>query len=281
MSMSYKIVVDSCCELTEEMEKTGLFESIPFTIQVGDKFIVDDENFNQADFLKKVAECPECPKTSCPSPERYVESYACDADRVYVITITAELSGSYNSAVLGKNLYHEEHGKKDIYVFNSRSASVGETLIALKIIECEKAEMSFEETIEAVEAYISEQGTHFVLENLETLKKNGRLTGVKSLVATALNIKPVMAATPQGVICQKGQARGIKKALVKMVEIALEDVKNPGEKIVGITNCNCRERALDVRAMIEKKVKFKDVIIVDSKGLSTTYANDGGIILVV
>lgn len=279
--MSYKIVVDSCCELTEEMKNSGLFESVPFGIQVDDEMIVDDETFDQADFLKKVSASPDCPKSSCPSPERYVKSYDCDADHVYVITITAELSGSYNSAVLGKNLYHEERGKKDIYVFNSRSASVGETLIALKIMECEESGMSFETVIKTVEGYISEQNTHFVLETLETLKKNGRLTGVKALVATALNIKPVMAATPQGIICQKGQARGIKKALAKLVDNVLEELKNPEEKILGIANCNCVGRALSVKAMLEEKATFKDVVIVDTDGLSTTYANDGGIIVVV
>lgn len=279
--MSYKIIVDSCGELTEEMKQCGKYESVALSIQIDDSHIVDDDTFNQAEFLQKVAASPNCPKSSCPSPEKYMESYDCAAERIYVVTLSAELSGSYNSAVLGKNLYHEERGEKDIYVFNSRSASVGETLIAMKIRECEEAGMGFEKVIEAVEAYIAEQDTHFVLESLETLKKNGRLSGVKALVATALNIKPVMGATPQGIICQRGQARGVKKALAKMVENVIEDVKNPEEKILGISHCNCLERALSVKAMLEEKAAFKDVIILDTRGISTLYANDGGIIVVV
>ena len=121
-----------------------------------------------------------------------MEGYHCDAEHVYAVTLSAELSGSYNSAVLGKNLYHEEYGEKDIYIFNSRSASVGETLIAMKIAECEEAGMSFREVIDTVEAYIASQNTYFVLETLDILKKNGRLKGLKAVVATALNIKPVM-----------------------------------------------------------------------------------------
>lgn len=140
-----------------------------------------------------------------------------DAEHVYAVTLSAELSGSYNSAVLGKNLYEEEYGEKDIYVFNSRSASVGETLIGLKIAECEEKGMSFQEVIETVESYIEEQHTYFVLETLDTLKKNGRLKGLKAVVATALNIKPVMGSTPEGSIQQLSQARGIKKGLAKMV----------------------------------------------------------------
>ena len=277
--MSYRIVVDSCGELTQEMKDSGCFVNVPLTITVGEHHIVDDETFNQADFLKKVAECPDCPKSSCPSPEKYMESYRCDADHVYAVTLSANLSGSYNSAVLGKNLYEEEYGDKPIHVFDSRSASVGQTLIALKIAECEEAGMSFEEVVETVENYIVDQITYFVLESLEALRKNGRLTGMKALVATALNIKPYCGATPEGTIFQAGQARGIKKALSKMVDVFVEQLKNPQEKIVAISHCNCFERALSVKRMLEEKIKEKKIIVLDTNGISSTYASDGGIIV--
>ncbi len=279
--MSYKIIVDSCGELTEEMKKSGKFETASLEIDVNGYHIVDNETFDQAEFLKRVAESPECPKSSCPSPERYMEGYHCEAEHVYAVTLSAELSGSYNSAVLGMNLYHEEHGKKDIYVFNSRSASVGETLIALKIQECEEKGMSFEAVIEEVEGYISEQHTYFVLETLETLRKNGRLTGIKAVVATALNIKPVMGSTPEGMICQLGQARGMKKALAKMTDHIIADVKNSKDKILAITHCNCCERAENVKKRLLELAEFKDVIVLDTAGISSMYAADGGIIVVV
>lgn len=279
--MSYKVIVDSCGELTEEMKRSGQYVNVPLGIQVGEEHIVDDETFNQAEFLKMVAECPECPKSSCPSPEKYMESYRCDAEHVYVVTLTGELSGSYNSAVLGKNLYEEEYGEKKIHVFNSRSASVGETLIAMKITECEEAGMDFETVVEKVEAYIESQNTYFVLESLETLRKNGRLSGVKAVVATALNIKPVMGATKEGTIFQIGQARGIKKALAKMIDTMLEKLENPEEKILAISHCNCGERAEAVKKAIAEKVKLKDIIILDTRGISSLYACDGGIIIVV
>lgn len=279
--MNYKIIVDSCGELTEEMKTSGKYEAASLEIELQGKHIVDDETFDQAEFLKLVAESPECPKSSCPSPERYMEAYHCDAEHIYAVTLSAELSGSYNSAVLGRNLYEEEYGEKKIHIFNSRSASVGETLIALKAAECEEKGMSFEETVETVEAYIEEQHTYFVLETLDTLRKNGRLTGIKAVVATALNIKPVMGSTPEGTICQLGQARGIKKALVKMVEQVAEDVKNSKDKILAIAHCNCRDRAEAVKNMILEKINVKDVIILDTAGISSMYAADGGVIVVV
>lgn len=279
--MSYRVVIDSCGELTEEMKKSSHFLSAPLILQVDEDTIVDDETFDQADFLAKVAASPNCPKSSCPSPEAYREAYDCGAEHIYAVTLSAELSGSYNSAMLGRNLYLEDHPDAKVYVFNSRSASVGETLIGLKIQECEEAGMSFDEIVETVEDYIARQNTWFVLENLETLRKNGRLSTVKALVATALKIKPVMGSTDEGTIIQLDQARGINRAIVRMVDLIAEKVEQPEEKILGISHCNCLERAQMVREALLKKMNFKDVVILDTAGVSSMYANDGGIIVAV
>lgn len=279
--MSYKVIVDSCGELTPDMKASGNIFTASLTLNVGGHLVVDDESFDQADFLERVAKCSECPKSSCPSPEAYMKAFQGEEDRVYAVTLSAELSGSYNSAVLGKNLYLEEYGEKDIYVFNSRSASVGESLITKKIMECEAMGMSFQEVIDSVEDYIDGQNTYFVLESLETLRKNGRLTGLKALAASVLNIKPVMGATKQGIIIQHGQARGVNKALAKMVDRVAEEIVHPQEKTLGIAHCNCPERAEMVKEMILKKIPIKDIIILDTRGVSSMYANDGGIIIAV
>ena len=148
--MSFHIVADSCCELTADMKKRGNIEIAPLTLEVGGESILDDETFDQADFLRRVAASEECPKSSCPSPERYMELYKCDVDRVYAVTLSGELSGSYNSALLGEKLYKEEGGEEKIHVFNSRSASVGETLIGRLIQECEEAGIDIEQVVETI-----------------------------------------------------------------------------------------------------------------------------------
>ena len=279
--MDYKIIIDSCGELPPPYKKDDRFASVPLTLTVDGEDIVDDETFDQASFLAKVAACPECPKSACPSPEHYKNAFDCPARHIYAVTLSAELSGSYNSAMLGRQLLLEEDPQKKIHVFNSRSASVGETLIALKIQECEEAGMAFEDVVEQVEAYISGQATYFVLENLETLRKNGRMSKVKALVASALNIKPVMSATEEGTIQQRDQARGINKALVKMVNLALSEADSLDEKTVGISHCNCPQRAEMIRDAILEKAAVKNVLLLDTAGVSTMYANDGGIILVM
>lgn len=279
--MSYKIAIDSCVELLDEWKNDERIESIPLTLTVGGENIIDDATFDQKDFLKKVADCPECPKSACPSPERYMKAYECEAEHIYAVTLSAELSGSYNSAILGKNLLLEEQPEKKVHVFNSKSASGGQSLIAMKIIECEEKGLSFEEVVSEVEKYIEEMSTFFVLENLETLRKNGRLSRVKALVASALKIKPVMGSTPEGTICQLDQARGMNKAIVKMVDHIGEKGINIPEKTVAITHCNCPERAKMLEEAIREKLNPAKIVVMDTAGVSSMYANDGGVIVAV
>lgn len=277
--MKYKMVIDSCGELLNRWKADEKFESVPLTLTVGNEDIVDDESFNQAEFLEKVAQCPECPKSSCPSPEKYRQAFDCDAEHVYAITLSANLSGSYNSAILGRNLLLEDKPQKKVHVFNSCSASAGETLIAMKIEECEEAGMEFEQIVETVEEYIQSQNIYFVLENLETLRKNGRLSNIKAFVASALKIKPVMYGTSEGTIAQLDQARGMNKALVKMVDYVVENAKDSANKVLAITHCNCASRAEIVKEEILKRIEVKDVVVLDTAGVSSMYANDGGIIV--
>lgn len=278
----YKIVIDSCGELTEELKQTGRFSSVALELEIDGVRIIDDETFDQADFLKRVKESPKSPKSSCPSPEQYMSSYEGEEEHVYVVTLSSLLSGSYNSAVLGANLYRDEHedGKK-IHVFNSKSASVGETIVGIKIMELEEQGCSFEEVVEQVEAYIESVNTFFVLETLETLRKAGRLSNLKAFVANTLNIKPVMGATEEGTIKQLSQARGVKKALVKMVDEIISATKDCEKKVLAISHCNCPERAQFVKEALEKVANFKKIIILNTAGISSMYANDGGVIVAV
>ena len=152
----YKIVIDSCGELSEDLKADGHFCTVPLLLDVDGYQITDDETFNQRDFLQRVKACIHSPKSSCPSPERYMRAYEGEAEHVYVVTLSGKLSGSYNSAVLAADLYHEEHeDSKQIHVFNSKSASIGETLIGLKIQELEESGASFEEIVTEVEHFLS------------------------------------------------------------------------------------------------------------------------------
>ena len=279
--MKYSIIVDSCCDLPDHLNNDPRIQKAALSMHFETFTVRDDETFDQLDFLQKVKESPTCPKSSCPSPEDYLECYKADAENIFVVTLSEQLSGSFNSAQVAKNLYFEEVGKKNIHVFNSCSASVGETQIAMKILELAEQGLEFEAIVEQVENFRKETKTYFVIETLETLRKNGRLSNLQAIIASALNIKPVMGATPEGTICKLDQARGIDKALKKMVEIVVEKTNNTDSKILAISHCNCAERAKFVVEEFKKKAKFKDIIITDMGGISSLYANDGGIIVAI
>lgn len=276
--MSFHIVCDSCTDLTEEDLKKGCYTLVPLTLLVDGEEIIDDETFDQADFLAKVAASKESVKSACPAPESYMEAYS-KADDIYVVTLSAELSGSYNSAVLGKNLYEEENGTKNIHVVNSRGAATTQVLIARKLNEYASQGMPFEEVVDKIEEYTTSLRTYFVLETLEVLRKNGRLSRLSATIAGALNIKPVMIGTRDGVIQKGAQARGMKKALAKMVEHMGSEGRDLTRRQFVISHCNCYERAVYVKELIKKHLHAEDVDIVDTKGVSSLYACDGGIIV--
>ena len=276
--MSFHIVCDSCTDLTEEDLKKGCYTLVPLTLLVDGEEIIDDETFDQADSLAKVAASKESVKSACPAPESYMEAYS-KADDIYVVTLSAELSGSYNSAVLGKNLYEEENGTKNIHVVNSRGAATTQVLIARKLSEYASQGMPFEEVVDKIEEYTTSLRTYFVLETLEVLRKNGRLSRLSATIAGALNIKPVMIGTRDGVIQKAAQARGMKKALAKMVEHMGSEGRDLTRRQFVISHCNCYERAVYVKELIKKHLHAEDVDIVDTKGVSSLYACDGGIIV--
>ncbi len=277
--MKYKIIGDSCFDWTEKEKADPHFAVVPLTLQVGEEHFVDDDTFDQKSFLQKVKECPTAPKTACPSPELFRSAYECDADNIFVITLTSKLSGSYNSAVVGKQIFEEEHGHiKNIHVVDSKSASCGELNIGLFIRDLCEQEVCFEEIVRRAEAYRDEMETWFVLGTLDHLWKNGRITRFSARALSVLNIRPVMCAD-DGEIIKISQDRGVERALRKMVNLAVAKVRDTAGRRLVISHVNCPERADLVREFAKKAAEFGEIIITETQGVATIYAADGGIII--
>ncbi len=283
--MEYTIIGDSCSDYTKEMKQNPIFRLIPLTLMIGNYSVIDDESFDQLDFIRRVKASPIGPTTACPSPEAYLRAYEnADAKEIYVITLSEHLSGSYQSAKVAEHMFMDNHpdmmGKK-LHVFSSDTANAGQCNLCIEIDELKRNGASFEEVVKKVTQKIDVMQTWFVLESLETLRKNGRLSRVKSLLATVLNIKPVMGAD-HGVIVKRDQQRGIGKALKRMVEMAVEKAGGP-EKTkdlrVVIVHVNNPERALYVRRLLEKAAPFREIVTTEAMGVTTVYANDGGVVI--
>lgn len=275
--MGFTIIVDSCCDLTPEMRADPVFRVIPLTIRVDGRDFLDNEHLLTKDLLDAMAQSSGPSSSSCPAPGDYLDAYRAAEGDIYVVTLSAMLSGSHNSARQGAALLREEQPDRNIHIFNSCSASAGEVLLARKIFELARSGMAFPEVVRQADQTVREMNTLFVLENLDNLKKNGRLTKVQALLTGALRIKLVMGSTPEGEICKHAQALSIRQALGKLVEIMRNDPLHVGKSLV-ISHCHCLERANLLRDMVEKSCVFDRVLITATGGLSSYYANAGGVI---
>lgn len=276
--MSFSIIVDSCCDLTPEMRADPVFRSIPLTIRVGGKDYIDDQNLDTSLLIYAMDQSPDASSSSCPAPGDYLDAFRQVEGDIYVVTLSALLSGSHNSAWQAKQMFLEEQPDRNIHVFNSCSASAGEVLLAQKVYELAQAGLPFSTVAAQAEHVVKETNTLFVLENLDNLKKNGRLTKVQAMLTGALRIKLIMGSTPEGEICKHGQALSIKQALSKLVEIMASDKRHEG-KILYISQCLCPDRAQQLWEMAQKACQFSGVVITATRGLSSYYANSGGVIV--
>ena len=278
--MSFKIIGDSCCDYPAEGSDYPWLERVALSIDIGEDTYIDDKNLDFLELIKIMAESPHAPKSACPAPGAYYDAYDVDADDVYVVTLSQVLSGSYASAVTAANMMKELNPKKNIHVFDSKTAACGQNAICEKIYEFASSGMAFDEVVSAVNEYIDGMNTYFVLENLEVFRKSGRLNHLQSIITIALKLKLVMGGE-EGAIVMRGKALSMDRALVKMADMIAAKCKHIDvtKRRLYITQCNCMERAKKTRDIIMSKVPFKDSEIFSAGGISTIYANSGGIVV--
>ena len=271
------IVADSCCDFTEELKKELKvdIEIVPMTLQLDDEDYLDDENLDVNKYIEDMRNASSV-KTAAPSPKLFMDKFE-QAKEIFCLTLSGKLSATYSNACLAKSMILDK-GERLIHVFDTKSAASGETLVALKIQECIDKKMTFQEIVDNVTKYISEMKIFFVLESLDNLIKNGRISKIKAMIASAFSIKPVMHGVDGEIDIYK-KVRGLKKAYCELVDAIGENCSNFQEKTMVITHCNCFERAKEIKKKIIEKYNFRDVLIVSARGLSTTYENEGGIII--
>lgn len=272
----FKIVSDSSMDLNDKLENSLQVSKIPFKLYIEEQEYTDDESLDVISFIDKMKSSPRIPRTACPSPNDFKQEFEGEAD-VFAVTISSKLSGTYNSAVLAKNLILDEV-KKKIHVFDSKSASVGQTLIGIKIKELIDLNKSFEEIVDEVEHYIQQMKTFFISENLNNLIKNGRIPSWKGKLAMALKIRPIMKAT-DGDIEVHEKVRGSNKAFEKLALTISDLAKDQQNKILAISHVNNLDRAKKLKDRLLTICHFKDIVIVPTHGLTSLYCDDQGIIV--
>lgn len=279
--MAYKIIVDSCCDARAVPSGDIPVLSVPLVLTIDGTNYVDDGTLVPQQLITALRAARSQPSTACPSPAQYADAMSGEDD-CFVVTLSANLSGSYQSAVAGMEL---KTGSGRVHIFNSCSASAGEANIAYYVAELIGKGLSFEEIVQQGEAYLHSMRTFFVLENLDYLIKAGRIGKLAGTVATVMQIRPVMGEDGNGNIIQLAKIRGTDKALRHMVDlIHAQDEKMKAEgrpqMPLVISQCNCPDRAQYVRQLIQEACpNITDVRILPTGGVSTFYAFDGGIVV--
>lgn len=276
------ILADSCCDLSAELKQRTKVCVAPLTITIDGVDYVDDGGVDIPSYLEAMRQSSQPARSACPSPSLYAEDMAsCEGD-CFVITLSSHLSGSHNAAVLGKEIAQESAPGKRIHIFDSESASAGETYLALMLRDLMDAGKGFEEIVDLVEEKIRSLHTLFVLDSLDNLVKNGRVSKAVGMIAGMLSILLVMSDDGHGSIKQLSKARGIKAALAQMVDTCRKHTEGlaAGSQRLVLSYCNCLERANQVKAMIEEKCPaIGEIIMTPTSALSSMYAYDGGIVI--
>ena len=274
-----KIIVDSACDLNEEVTSRSAvgIECVPMSFQLSDTLYIDDVPGCVDKILDAMESGGDVPRSAAPSPDMYAEKYGGD-DSVFVVTVSSGLSGSNGSAVLARQMYLDDIGQKFIHVFDSLSASVGETLIALKISEFYKNKLGNLEIVENVNKFIKSLKTYVLLDKFDSLVKTGRVSPYVAKIASLLSIKPILGGV-DGKLTLLDKARGYNKAVAKLIDMIKAEKADFENRILGISHAKCLEKAKKLRDTICAQIPFKDSIILDMSGLITAYANRGGMVI--
>lgn len=272
-----RIVTDSCCDTTPEMRADMGITSVPLTMIVGENEYPDNESLDMNGFMSDMKNTTGRSRSAAPAPDAYREAIE-SADEPFVVTLSSKLSASHGNAQLG-NKAAGKSGRGAAFIFDSKSASAGETLIAIKLHELIRDGVTKDHIIQTVTQFIDNMKTYFVLENYNNLKRNGRLNKTTGAIIHLLNIKLVMGADENGEIKLFEKCRGIKRALQSLLSLIESSGKEPRDGNLVISHCNNRSLAEELSSMIKARFQFKKIIIVPTGGISSLYADDKGIVL--
>lgn len=276
--MKWNIVTDSSCDLFPAALQGGKVQisTVPFVISVGNRDFVDDETLDTAEMLDAMEHCQQASHTSCPSPQGWLEEFE-KADFCIAITISSNLSGSMNSAVLAKEMMLERYPEKKIAVLDSHSTGPEIVICVERICDLIEAGTDFEKVVSEAEALLRDTRIVFALSSFDNLVKNGRMSKMVGFVASKLGMWGIGIGSNEGTISIKGKTRGATKAM----SMLLEDMKErgfQGGKIV-ISHCHNLDFANRLQSKIKELWQDAKISIMPTRGLCSFYAERGGLIL--
>lgn len=274
-----RIVTDSSCDLNNEIAEKYNIEIVPLNIAFGDDIYADGE-IEKAEFYKMMADSLVLPKTSCPSPERFMKSYEGEEDEILVITLASKLSGTYSTAVLAKSMFEEEYPNKKVAVIDTETGSIGQGLLIVKAAQLAEEGKSLDEIVNIIESIKKDMVFYGSLETLENAIKGGRVNPIAGKLINALNFK-IIVKIGNGEVKPCDKARGDNNSLKKVVENVCSSIKKGEVKSLAIAHANCLDKALKVKEMMLKNHNFKSIMISEVGAVMGKYASKGAVLISV
>lgn len=280
--MIWNIVSDSSCDLQKKdfQSESVRFETVPLRLLVGDREFVDNEELRVPELLVAMAEEKAQSSSACPSPAAFARAFE-QGDKTVCFTISGNLSGTYNSAVMAREMVLEEHPEKEICVIDSKSTAGAMVLLIRKaqaLMEANPEGDCFEEICNQLRIYQASLRTCFTLENFDNLIKNGRMRPIVGTLLHTLGIHIIAEATPQGTIRVVDKARGALKTYQGLTAYMNNSKDCTGAEVV-IAHCENLTGAMKLREQILKDVPVKSVDICSCRGLTSFYAMEKGLII--
>lgn len=273
-----KLVTDISCDLPKEIIDRYNIDIIGINVSFGDETFIGGIDIDNKTFYEKMSNYKELPKTSCPSPERFMKAYEGEQECVLVLTLTSKLSATYSTAVLAKDMFIQENGNKKIEVIDTESGSVGAGLLVIRAAELIEEGKGFEEIVSEIEKLRKEVVFFGALDTLENAIKGGRISALKGGIINALNFK-VIIQIDEGIVKPIDKARGEVKSLKKVLEYIDSNAIDCENKRLSIGHANCPEKAIKVKNLIEENHTFKDVVISEVGSVMGTYTSEGAILV--
>ena len=263
--MGIKIITDSACDLTRDYIKNNNIGLLSLILNLNGQAIKDDlgETLSYKDFYNKMRE-GATPTTSQINAHEFEEEfikYIKNGDSIIYISLSSNLSGTFNSANIAKNNLMDEYPNADIYLVDSLSVSVGQGLLVAKACEMRDSGIGAEEIVNWLEENKRKVIHSILIDDLNHLKRGGRISGATAAIGGLLNIKPTLFLDDEGKLIQGEKIKGKKKALRFLVNEVREKAVDTENEILYICHGDCLEEAETLRDMILEEVKFKNVII--------------------
>ena len=272
--MRFKIVTDSSSNMYSFSDVD--FASVPLKIITDDAEYVDDAALDVASMVCELETVKGHTGTSCPNAFDWEEAFS-DADAVFAVTITSNLSGCYNAAVIGAEQFLEKNPDAKIYVIDTLSTGPEMQLIIEKLKEMILSGMEFDDIVVSIKEYMNHTHLLFSLESLANLARNGRVSPAVAKVAKVLGIRVVGAASDHGTLEPLHKCRGEKNA-IKAIFSEMEDRGFCGGK-VHIAHCFNENAAMQLKQSILEVYPQSAVDILSCGGLCSFYAEKGGLLV--